>query len=103
MATRNGSKGAKRLALIECSPYFIIDYLKMNGLSRKEGFSSITQITGGAIPDESHVVRSFYDARHDVFVVVLTSETFAEVPDGDVIPTLPPTSFRDILHNDPCD
>lgn len=40
------------------------------------------------LPDDTALVRAFYEPYRDVLTLILCSESFSEVPEGDPVPSL---------------
>ncbi len=50
----------------------------------------------GALPVGGKLVRAFYDADTDLFCLVVESDTYDPVPEGDLIPNAPPMQITRI-------
>jgi hypothetical protein len=57
------------------------------------------EVIANPLPADAQIVSAFYDEPRNCFTVVLTSETFAPVPEGAVIPDVQPPAIKHIEFN----
>ncbi len=77
----------RRLAILKVTP----DFLVMMG---KPGKQSI-EVIANALPVDAHVAgQAAYDLRAGCFLIVVESESFADVPEGAPLPELEAPRFE---------
>ena len=64
----------------------------INLFKAHEDFPGFVRVVKNALPDDAHVVRTYNDSDGRMILVV-SSATFDEVPNGGMIPEHPATQF----------
>lgn len=59
------------------------------------GMSRYTVISS-ELPDDAHIINSGYDLERNCFVLILESEFFAPVREGDLLPDVAPPTIKRI-------
>ena len=76
---------SQRLAVIRATAELLVELCKA-------GSARYAEVIENALPSDAMFVRAGHDMNGTLRIVV-SSESFAEVPEGGVIPELPPTKF----------
>jgi len=72
----------RRYRIIPCTAEVLVSLCK-------PGPPRLLQVTENPLPEDAQVVRATYSAERDIVLVVIESESFKPVNEGDVIPWLP--------------
>lgn len=70
----------RRLAILRVTPEFLVEFSK--------------SARHNALPADARCEGTYYDADAHVISVVVTSQSFAEAPEGEILPVLPPPIFE---------
>ncbi len=76
----------RRLRRLAFTPEFFVDLCKHGG--------EAVDVVQHRLPSDAQIVRCAYDLERDLVWVAIRSETFAVIPDGDIIPEHPQVLFQ---------
>jgi len=88
-----------KIAILELSPELFVEFAK----ACKKGPPRRFTVKANALPDDASIVRvGFTGDSQGLYTLklVVQSETFADVPNGEMIPELPAVVFETV--NDEC-
>lgn len=79
---------AKRVKILPLSPWALVEMLKPG--------RHAWEVTANPLPADAEIVRFHYDHNTDCFWLVLQSDIFPEVPEGDQLMRLPLPIIRNL-------